>query len=297
MSAGGLAGKTIHRNALLVVAANGPYYGGGFTVAAGARMRDGRLTLSIYRRFSKWELLRHFHSISQGRYRYSPKIETFSAAEMELASPNVIAVHIDGRPLGKTPVKLRALSGALRVFAPKPPEARSERGEHMPDPHDRTEKSDNASAALERGVAEIKTPEQARHALDSLAKIAGDLREEDVACAVPEASPEQQAAAIEEAGDVPAAAKAASVIATAAVQSANAAPDEKAIVDEAVTQALGGGRVGLRPRTRVVAAATDLSRNTIAAGLRELPDATPASAAEVPPPRIRRAARPEGQPE
>jgi undecaprenyl-diphosphatase len=111
----------------------------------------------------------------------------------------------------------------------------------MPDPHDRTEKSDNASAALERGVAEIKTPAQARRALDSLEKTAGDLREEDVACAVPDASPEQQAAAIEEAGDVPAAAKPASVIATAAVQSANAAPDEKAIVDEAVTQALGGG--------------------------------------------------------
>jgi undecaprenyl-diphosphatase len=117
----------------------------------------------------------------------------------------------------------------------------------MPNSHDHTGKSDNdkaqerARAALERGVAEIKTPAQARRALDSLAKAAGDLREEDVACAAPEASPEQQAAAIEEAGDVPAVVKAASVIATAAVQSANAAPDEKAIVDEAVTQALGGG--------------------------------------------------------
>ena len=72
---------------------------------------------------SKWELLRHFHSISQGRYRYSPKIETFSAEEIELASPNVIAIHIDGRPLVKTPVKLRTLPGALRVFAPEHPEA------------------------------------------------------------------------------------------------------------------------------------------------------------------------------
>ena len=123
MSAGTLAGTTIRRKALLVVAANGPYYGGGFAVAAGACIRDGRLTLSIYRRFSKWELLRHFHSISQGRYRYSPKIETFSAEEIELASPNVIAVHIDGRPLGKTPVKLRTLPGALRVFAPEHPVA------------------------------------------------------------------------------------------------------------------------------------------------------------------------------
>jgi undecaprenyl-diphosphatase len=110
--------------------------------------------------------------------------------------------------------------------------------EHLPHAMNAEER---ARVALERGVAEIKTPAQARRALDSLEKTAGDLREEDVACAVPDASPEQQAAAIEEAGDVPAAAKAASVIATAAVQSANAAPDEKAIVDEAVTQALGGG--------------------------------------------------------
>ena len=81
MSAGTLAGTTIRRTALLVVTANSPYFGGGFAVAAGA--------------CSKWELLRHFHSISQGRYRYSPKIETFSAEEIELASPNVVAMHID----------------------------------------------------------------------------------------------------------------------------------------------------------------------------------------------------------
>jgi len=78
----------------------------------------------------------------------------------------------------------------------------------MPDSHDLTEKSDDANAkvrvraALERGVAEIKTPAQARRSLDSLEMTAGDLREEDVACALPDSSPEQQAAAIEEAGDV-----------------------------------------------------------------------------------------------
>jgi hypothetical protein len=111
----------------------------------------------------------------------------------------------------------------------------------MPNSHDHTEKSDDANTqerareTLERGVAEIKTPEQARQALDSLEKIAGDLREEDVARAGSDAAPEQQAAAIEEAEDVPAAAKPASVIATAAAQSANAGPGGKPIVDESVT--------------------------------------------------------------
>jgi diacylglycerol kinase (ATP) len=114
------AGKTLRPSALLVMAAIGPYYGGGLMVASGARLHDGRLTLSIYRRFRKWELLSHFHSISRARYRCSPKIETFSAAEIELASPNIIAVHIDGQPLGQTPVKLPypALCGSFRRNIP-----------------------------------------------------------------------------------------------------------------------------------------------------------------------------------
>jgi undecaprenyl-diphosphatase len=123
----------------------------------------------------------------------------------------------------------------------------------MPDSHDRTEKSDDANAqekareALERGVAEIKTPDKARDALDSLEKIAGDLREEDVARGGSDAAPELQAAAIEQAEDVPAAAKPPSVIATAAVQSARAAPGGKPIVDESVTQTLGGGEESEAP--------------------------------------------------
>ncbi len=118
MSARVLSGNTIRRNALLVVVANGPYYGSGFTVAEGARMRDGRLTVSVFRRFSKWELFRHFQSIAHGRRRYSPKIESFTGKEIQLTSPNSVATHIDGQPFGTTPLKLRALPGALRVFAP-----------------------------------------------------------------------------------------------------------------------------------------------------------------------------------
>jgi len=105
----------------------------------------------------------------------------------------------------------------------------------MPDSHDSSEKPDGANAqekmraALECSVAEIKTPAEARRTLDSLEKTAGDLREDDVA------------GAGEEAGEIPAAAQAADVIASVAAQSAHAAPGEKSIVDESVTQALGGG--------------------------------------------------------
>lgn len=115
--------RTIHRRALFIVAANGPYYGSGFTVAADARLRDGQLTVSIYRRFSKWELFRHFRSISGGRRAYSPKIETYNATSVTIASRRRMPVHADGEPQGTTPASFRAIPGALRVFAPEHPSA------------------------------------------------------------------------------------------------------------------------------------------------------------------------------
>lgn len=113
------ARNQIHRRALLTVVANGPYYGSGFTVAPEARLTDGRLTVTIYRRFSKLELLRHFWSISRGRYQYSPKVETFYAREVRLDSTHPQPVHVDGKPFGHTPVNLKAVPRALRVLVPR----------------------------------------------------------------------------------------------------------------------------------------------------------------------------------
>jgi undecaprenyl-diphosphatase len=96
-----------------------------------------------------------------------------------------------------------------------------------------------AAAALERAVGEIKTSAEASRALNSLEKSAGKVRAEEVAESLPDVSSAQQMAAIEQAAEVRAEGKPASVIITAAVQAANAAPGEKTVLDKAVTQALG----------------------------------------------------------
>jgi diacylglycerol kinase (ATP) len=100
--------RKLQCSALLVVIANGPYYGTGFTVAPDAVIDDGLLTISIYRNFSKWELIRHFWSISRGQYHYSPKIETYRVAEVQLTSKATLPVHIDGHPLGTLQSHLRS---------------------------------------------------------------------------------------------------------------------------------------------------------------------------------------------
>ena len=106
------------RSPLLVVIANAPYYGTGFTVAPGAVLDDGVLTVNIFRNFSKWELLRHFWSISRGQYRYSPKIETYSVAEVQLTSRANLPVHVDGNPIGTLPATFKSIRSALKVIVP-----------------------------------------------------------------------------------------------------------------------------------------------------------------------------------
>lgn len=110
--------RELRFKALLVVIANGPYYGTGFTVAPDAIIDDGLLTVSVFRNFSKWELIRHFWSISKGHYHYSPKIETYRVAEVRLTSKAKLPVHIDGHPLGELPVTLKAIKHALKVIVP-----------------------------------------------------------------------------------------------------------------------------------------------------------------------------------
>jgi diacylglycerol kinase (ATP) len=100
-----------------VAVGNGAYYGSNFTVCPGALVDDGLLSISVFRDFSKQELIRHFWSIARGQRAYNPKLEMFTAQSVEILSRRSLAVHVDGHLIGTTPVRFRALPKALRVVA------------------------------------------------------------------------------------------------------------------------------------------------------------------------------------
>jgi diacylglycerol kinase (ATP) len=103
-------------SAFLLIVANARYYGSGFTVAPDAVLDDGLLNIRIFRNFSKRQLLRHFWSISQRRYGYSPKVDTFTASEVTITAETDLPFHVDGAPIGRLPVRIRSLPRALRVL-------------------------------------------------------------------------------------------------------------------------------------------------------------------------------------
>ena len=97
---------------------NGPYYGTNFNVCPGAILDDGLLSIGVYRDFSKLELVRHFVSISRGRRQLNPKMEMFKAKTVEVWSGTRLSVHVDGHPIGTTPVRFDVLPKALKVITP-----------------------------------------------------------------------------------------------------------------------------------------------------------------------------------
>ncbi len=103
-------------SAFMLIVANARYYGSGFTVAPDAVLDDGLFNVRIFRNFSKHELFRHFWSISRRRYCYSPKIDTFTAGEVEITAKADLPFHVDGYPAGRLPLRLKTRRRALKVI-------------------------------------------------------------------------------------------------------------------------------------------------------------------------------------
>jgi diacylglycerol kinase (ATP) len=105
----------------MVAVSNGPYLGLGMTVAPGARLDDGKFDVRVFRRFSKWELLRHLASIAFGRRRYAPQVTTHRSASVRITSSHPLPARADSADLSETPVTYRTRAASLRVVVPAAP--------------------------------------------------------------------------------------------------------------------------------------------------------------------------------
>jgi len=110
--------RSLRVSALMVTASNGPYYGMNFTIAPAARPDDGRLTVNVFKRYSKWELCRHFVSISYGKREYCPKAIAYRVKSLEIAGPHPLPAHLDGSPFEGWPLRIECHPQALPVFVP-----------------------------------------------------------------------------------------------------------------------------------------------------------------------------------
>jgi diacylglycerol kinase (ATP) len=132
-----LDGRRIKVRALMVLVANGPYWGYSIPLAPDAKVDDHRLDVIIFENFSKWEFMRHILAAFVGRGKvvdpttghtvnrrvYHPKLRYYRARRIRIESRRPIPVHGDARLVTHTPTTITIHNNALNVIVGK--------GEHV----------------------------------------------------------------------------------------------------------------------------------------------------------------------
>jgi diacylglycerol kinase (ATP) len=107
-------GLTHRLDAVAVVVANAPTYGGGMKIAPDADPRDGVLDVTMIGDVSRATLVRVLPSVYSGRHVQHPAVTTGRGRTIHLDAPHAV-VCADGEPLGQVPVSLDVVPDAVLI--------------------------------------------------------------------------------------------------------------------------------------------------------------------------------------
>jgi YegS/Rv2252/BmrU family lipid kinase len=105
--------RTVH-----LAVGNGRHYGGGMTVASGARIDDHRLDIFSLEVDSVWRLLRLLPALRSGRHHAWTEIRTLAGQVADVRTRRPRSVNTDGEIRTRTPVRFSIRPAAVAVFVP-----------------------------------------------------------------------------------------------------------------------------------------------------------------------------------
>ncbi|MDW7759793.1 MAG: diacylglycerol kinase family lipid kinase [Acidobacteriota bacterium] len=107
--------RTVKNSALVV--SNSKFTGGKMKIAPDADTADGQADLVVFREVNRREILAIFQGVFSGSHSAHPKVEMERASEIAIDGSPPLLLMADGELLGKTPLTLKVLPGALTVLA------------------------------------------------------------------------------------------------------------------------------------------------------------------------------------
>ncbi|NYI04837.1 diacylglycerol/lipid kinase family protein [Allostreptomyces psammosilenae] len=106
---------------LLAAVGNGPVYGGGVRMCAGADLGDGLLDVAVVAPVSRRRLLRVAPRLYRGAHLSEPEVTVVRCRTVRIDAETPSGGWADGEPVGPLPLTVSAVPGALTV--PLPPGA------------------------------------------------------------------------------------------------------------------------------------------------------------------------------
>lgn len=103
---------------LLVVAANGNYFGSGLCVAPGARVDDGKLAVTLVGRASAVDFIFNFGRLKKGIPLDHPEAQYLAAKKISIGSePGAAAVEADGETIGFSPAVIEVIPDLVAILS------------------------------------------------------------------------------------------------------------------------------------------------------------------------------------
>ncbi|WP_406141187.1 diacylglycerol kinase [Streptomyces sp. NBC_01089] len=108
-------GPALEIEATLVAVGNGPSYGGGMRICAGAELDDGLFDVTVVGACSRTTLVRVFPKVYRGTHLGHPAVTSYRARRIELRAAGITG-YADGEPLGALPLTAECVPQAVRVI-------------------------------------------------------------------------------------------------------------------------------------------------------------------------------------
>jgi diacylglycerol kinase (ATP) len=112
-------GEVKRLRSVLIVVANGRYWGGRLTIAPDASVFDQRLHICSLNIEHWWQFVPTLPALWSGKYGdYSEWIQGFECQEVEIHTLTPYDINTDGESTAQTPAHFRVVPSALSVFVP-----------------------------------------------------------------------------------------------------------------------------------------------------------------------------------
>jgi YegS/Rv2252/BmrU family lipid kinase len=110
-----LDNDVIDCNAILFIALNTIHTGKGMKMAPHAKLNDGLMDLLLLRDASRFRVLKIFIQSFSGKHVSDPLVEYRNAKIFSIQTEDDF-LNIDGENIGRTPIEVSLIPGALRIF-------------------------------------------------------------------------------------------------------------------------------------------------------------------------------------
>jgi YegS/Rv2252/BmrU family lipid kinase len=111
--------ERIYRRSILIVISNSQLYGGKVRIATDARLDDGLLDVDIFAGTGFTSSMRTALGIITGLHVRDPRHSRYLCSQISIETDKPMAIHVDGEPLGTTPIECHVVPRALSVLIPR----------------------------------------------------------------------------------------------------------------------------------------------------------------------------------